>query len=272
MDEGTEIDGMADRVKNKNILITGATSGLGYAMAEALLGEGATVAIASRSEEKLDRVVEQLKKVSDRVVKILLDVRSDQSVASAVAWVTAEWGRLDVLINNAGIGMKTVNPRFMITPQPFFEVEPDRFRDLMDTNLTGYFLVSRGLAPLMIKQGRGRIINISMNYETMKRQGFIPYGPSRAAVESLSIIMAEDLKPYGIAVNRLLPGGATATGMIPDDNEIRAEISAHMKLLPPSIMAKPVIFLCSDEADGITGERITATDFDVWLKGISRAK
>ena len=131
--------------------------------------------------------------------------------------------------------------------------------------MTGYFLVARGFAPLMVKQGRGRIINISMNYETMKRRGFIPYGPSRAAVESLSIIMAEDLKPYGITVNRLLPGGATATGMIPDDEEIRVEISARMKLLPPSIMAKPVIFLCSDEAEGITGERIAATDFDAWL-------
>ncbi len=262
---------MGDRVKDKNILITGATSGLGYAMAEALLGEGATVAIASRSEVKLDQAIEQLKKVSDRVVKILLDVRSEQSVTNAVAWVSAEWGRLDVLINNAGIGMKTVNPRFVTTPQPFFEIEPGRFRDLIDTNLTGYFLVSRGFAPLMVKQGRGRIINISMNFETMKRRGFIPYGPSRAAVESLSIIMAQDLKPYSITVNRLLPGGATDTGMIPDDKEIRAEISAHMKLLPPSIMAKPVIFLCSDEADGISGERITAIDFDVWLKARSNS-
>ena len=139
---------MGDRVKDKNILITGATSGLGYAMAEALLGEGATVAIASRSEEKLDQAIEQLKKVSDRVVKILLDVRSEQSVANAVAWVTAEWERMDVLINNAGIGMKTVNPRFMTAPQPFFEIEPDRFHDLMDTNLTGYFLVSRGFATI----------------------------------------------------------------------------------------------------------------------------
>jgi NAD(P)-dependent dehydrogenase (short-subunit alcohol dehydrogenase family) len=105
-----------------------------------------------------------------------------------------------------------------------------------------------------------------MNYETMKRRGFIPYGSSRAAVESLSIIMAEDLKPYGITVNCLLPGGATATGMVPYDKEIRAEISAHMKLLSLSTMAKPVIFLCSDEPDGITGERIVATDFDAWLK------
>lgn len=257
---------MDNRVENKNILITGATSGLGYAMAEALLGEGATVAVASRSKEKVDRAVKQLKKVSDQVVGQVLDVRSEQSVKEVVAWVTAKWGRLDVLINNAGIGMKTVNPLFMTEPQPFFEIEPEKFRDLIDTNLTGYFLVSRGFAPLMVQQGRGRIINISMNYETMKRKGFIPYGPSRAAVESLSLIMAEDLKPYGITVNRLLPGGATATGMIPEEEEIRAGIFARRKLLSPSIMAKPVIFLCSDAAEGITGERIVAVEFDTWLQ------
>jgi NAD(P)-dependent dehydrogenase (short-subunit alcohol dehydrogenase family) len=257
---------MAGKVEDKHVLVTGATSGLGYAMAEALLGEGATVAIASRSEAKLEQAAAQLRKVSGRVHTLLLDVRSEQSAAQAASWVRAEWGRLDVLINNAGIGMKTVNPRFMTKPQPFFEIEPDRFRDLIETNFTGYFLVARAFAPLMVKQGRGRIINVTMNYETMKRRGFIPYGPSRAAVESLSIIMAEDLKPYGITVNRLLPGGATATGMIPDDPEGRAEMSTRMKLLSPSIMAKPVIFLCSDEAEGITGERITATDFDAWLK------
>lgn len=73
----------------------------------------------------------------------------------------------------------------------------------------------------MMEQGHGRIINISMNHETMKRKGFVPYGPSRAATESLSYIMAEDLKDYGIMVNMLLPGGATTTGMIPDEFEKR---------------------------------------------------
>ena len=118
---------MPGKVENKHILITGATSGLGYAMAEALLAEGATVAIAARSTEKLDRAAAQLRTVSERISTILLDVRSESSVAQAVAWVTTEWGRLDVLINNAGIGMRTVNPRFLTHPQPFFEVEPERF-------------------------------------------------------------------------------------------------------------------------------------------------
>lgn len=260
---------MSGKVENKYILITGATSGLGYAMAEALLGEGATVAIASRSEKKVEKAVNQLKKVSERVNGLPLDVRSEKSVSEAVDWVTTHWGRLDVLINNAGIGMKTINPYFMTKPQSFFEIEPERFRDLIDTNLTGYFLVSWGFAPLMLQQGLGQIINISVSDGTMKRRGFIPYGPSRAATESLSKIMAEDLKPYGIAVNQLLPGGVTATGMIPEKEEIQADITKHMDLLHPSIMAKPVIFLCSDDAQGITGERIVAVEFDDWIQARS---
>lgn len=120
----------------------------------------------------------------------------------------------------------------------------------------------------MIEQGKGRIINISMNHETMKRKGFVPYGPSRAATESLSAIMAEDLKESGISVNMLLPGGATATGMIPDD--LRREIEAGFQLMQPEVMAEPIVFLASPEAEGITGERIVASEFESWLKEKSK--
>jgi len=101
-----------------------------------------------------------------------------------------------------------------------------------------------------------------MNHETMRRKGFIPYGPSRAGAESLSYIMAEDLRSLGISVNMLLPGGATETGMIPE------ELKAHLPfpLLSPEVMVDPIVFLASSASDGITGERITATKFQEWLK------
>ncbi|ADF40450.1 gluconate 5-dehydrogenase [Priestia megaterium DSM 319] len=250
-------------LRNIHALVTGASSGLGFSMAEALLQAGATVALASRGGTKLDQAVEKLKREGYPAVGIPLDVRSEQSVNHAVEWVKREWGKLDVLINNAGIGMRTVNPRFLVEPQPFFKVTPEGFRDLIDINLTGYFLVARGFAPLMMEQGHGRMINISMNHETMKRKGFVPYGPSRAATESLSYIMAEDLKEYGIMVNMLLPGGATTTGMIPD--EVRKEIESKFQLLDPMVMAEPIVFLASAAAEGITGERVVATDFQDWL-------
>ena len=148
----------------------------------------------------------------------------------------------------------------MVEPQPFYEVTPDGFRDVIDTNLTGYFLVSRGFAPMMVQQGKGKIINISMSRSTMRRQGFVPDGPSRAGAESLSYIMSEDLLPPGIMVNMLLPGGATETGMIPED------LKEHIKmpLLRPKVMAKPIVFLASEQSDGITGERIVTTEFAEW--------
>jgi NAD(P)-dependent dehydrogenase (short-subunit alcohol dehydrogenase family) len=255
---------MKEKLTNQRIVVTGASSGLGLAMTKALLEQGATVALASRPGAKLTEAVQQFKEQGLDAVELALDVRSEQSIEEAAAWVKREWGRIDVLVNNAGIGMKTVNPNFLTDPQPFFNVSPEGFRNLIDTNVTGYFLTSRAFAPLMVQQGKGKIINISMNYETMKRKGFVPYGPSRAATESLSFIMAEDLKEYGVTVNMLLPGGATVTGMIPD--EARAQLKGNVTLLDPEVMAEPVVYLASEESNGITGERIVAIEFEKWLK------
>jgi gluconate 5-dehydrogenase len=170
------------------------------------------------------------------------------------------WGGIDVLINNAGIGMRTVNPDFLTHPKPFWEISTAGFRDLLDTNLTGYFLVAKAAVPHFLKAGQGRIINISVNEDTMKRRGFIPYGPSRAGAESLSRIMAQDLKSTGITVNILLPGGATETGMVPQD--FPAERRAQ--LLQPIVMAEATLFLCSDDAARVNDERIVAKDFAQW--------
>jgi NAD(P)-dependent dehydrogenase (short-subunit alcohol dehydrogenase family) len=95
---------------------------------------------------------------------------------------------------------------------------------------------------------------------SMRRRGFIPYGPSRAATESLSHIMAQDLGSSGVTVNMLLPGGATTTGMIPD------EVPASMRpqILLPDVMAEPVVFLCSDEAHDVNDQRVVAKEFARW--------
>ena len=156
--------------------------------------------------------------------------------------------------------MRTVNPEFPTDPKPFWDVSAQGFRDLIETNLTGYFLVAKEVVPHFLERRCGRMINISVNHETMRRRGFIPYGPSRAGAESLSHIMAQDLAPFGIAVNILLPGGATETGMIPEEvvNSLRAQ------LLSADIMAEPILFLCSDESEGIHDERIIAKDFARW--------
>jgi gluconate 5-dehydrogenase len=225
-------------------------------MAEALAGAGLRVALAGRSGERAAEVAGRV----PNAFGVELDVRDEDSVARAVA---AAWSRLDgidLLVNNAGIGMRTVNPSFMTEPRGFWTVPPDGFRDLVATNLTGYFLVARAVTPRMLDAGHGRIVNISVSESTMIRTGFVPYGPSRAGTEALSRIMAADLRGTPVTVNVLLPGGATRTGMVPDEHA-----ALLRNLLEPEIMGPPIVWLASPEASGVTGERITAAEFNQWL-------
>jgi NAD(P)-dependent dehydrogenase (short-subunit alcohol dehydrogenase family) len=250
--ENTELAGPGCRTA----LVTGGTNGLDLAMAAALAAAGLRVALTGRSGERAAKAAEGL----PGTFGLELDVRDEESVATGVA---AAWSRLegiDLLVNNAGIGMRTVNPNFLTQPQGFWAVSPDGFRDVIATNLTGYFLVAREVTPRMLDAGVGRVVNVSMNHATMTRAGFVPYGPSRAGAESLSHIMAADLRDTPVTVNMLLPGGATRTGMVPD-----TQGAGLRNLLEPDIMAPPIVWLASAEASGITDERIVATEFDQWL-------
>jgi NAD(P)-dependent dehydrogenase (short-subunit alcohol dehydrogenase family) len=247
--------GELDRGKPVKVLVTGGTSGLGLAMASALAAAGAAVALTGRSAPRAAAAAAALPGVTG----LQLDVRDELSVARAVDQAWSRLGGIDMLVNNAGIGMRTVNPRFMTHPQGFWEVPPSGFRAVIETNLTGYFLVAREVTPRMLAARGGRIVNISVNQSTMHRAGFVPYGPSRAGSEALSRIMAADLKDTGVTVNLLLPGGATATRMLPD------EVPAGRELLAPEVMGRPIVWLASDEAAGVHDERIIAADFERWL-------
>jgi NAD(P)-dependent dehydrogenase (short-subunit alcohol dehydrogenase family) len=245
-------------VADIRVLVSGATSGLGLAMSAELLAGGAQVVLTGRDGARTSAVAAQLAGAGPGgAVGVAMDVRDEQSVADGIAAASDLLGGIDVLVNNAGIGMRTVNRRFMTDPQPFWTVEPDRFRDLFATNVTGYFLLARAVAPAMTRAGKGKIVNVSVSETTLRRAGFAPYGPSRAATDSLSHVMAADLAGTGVTVNLLAPGGATATGMIPD--EVGDEVRAG--LLDPAIMGPPIRWLASADSDGITDCRVVATDY-----------
>jgi gluconate 5-dehydrogenase len=240
-------------LQSTRVLVTGGTSGLGRAMAAALVSSGARVALTSREGPRAQAAAADI-----GAVGIELDVRDERSVQRGIDAVYDQLGGLDVLVSNAGIGMRTVNPRFMTDPQPFWKVSTDGFRDVVETKLTGSFLVARTVTPRMLAGGGGRIVMISMNEQTMTRRGFVPYGPSGAGVEALARVMAADLVETQVTVNILLPGGATATGMIPE--EVPAQV--RHQLLDPEIMGPPIVWLCSPQADGVHDQRIVATEFD----------
>jgi len=251
------------------VLITGGSSGLGLAMASALAAAGASVVLTSRSSDRARETARSLPGATG----LELDVRDEDSVHRVVDAAWARLGGIDLLVNNAGIGMRTVNPRFLSEPQGFWAVAPEGFRAVVDTNLTGYFLVAREVTPRMLAAGHGRIVNISMNHSTMNRAGFVPYGPSRAGAEALCRIMAADLRGTGVTVNMLLPGGATRTGMVPPagpggpaESGSATQGGTGLSLLDPVIMGPPIVWLASAEAEGVHDERLVATKFPDWLR------
>ena len=206
------------QLSDTRVLVTGGTSGLGLAMAHALV-RGGRQGGGDQPSSANGRRQPRRSWAAGRV-GVELDVRDAGSVSAAVDRAYGSLGGLDLLVNNAGIGMRTVNPRFMTEPQPFWEVPPAGFRDVLETKATGTFLVAREVVPRMLSAGAGRVVTISMSEQTMTRRGFVPYGPSGAAVEALARVMAADLADTPVTANILLPGGATATGMVPDEMPI----------------------------------------------------
>jgi NAD(P)-dependent dehydrogenase (short-subunit alcohol dehydrogenase family) len=248
-------------LSGKTAIVTGAGRGLGRAMALGLARAGANVVItAARTRLELDAVVDGVAKAHPgrTVCALMADVTRDEDCRRVVSETIREFGAVHILVNNAGRGMRFVSESFFDTPTKFWQTDPAAWRMIIDTNVNGPFLMARAVVPHMLQQRWGRIINISMNHQTMCRAGFSPYGPSKAALESETIIWAQDLAGTGVTVNALLPGGATGTGMIPDG--IAPE--ARSRLLDPAIMVPPLLWLASQAADQVTGDRFVATLWD----------
>jgi 3-oxoacyl-[acyl-carrier protein] reductase len=228
------------------------------------------VATASRESSEVESAAAEAKRVcgEERVLPLIADVTREEDCARVVEAAVGRFGRLDILVNNAGRGMKYVSPSFLTEPACFWKTDPKTWRMVIDTNVNGPFLMARSAVPVMLKFGWGRIINISMNHETMRRRGFSPYGPSKAALESETIIWAQELAGTGVSVNALLPGGATLTGMIPEGvpEKVRAT------LLDAAIMVPPLLWLASPESDGVTGHRLVATKWRADLNGREAAE
>jgi 3-oxoacyl-[acyl-carrier protein] reductase len=234
-------------------VVTGGGRGLGRAMALGLARVGCRVVITAAREQ--DEIVAVAREGGANIRGVVADVTRDEDCAAVVETALSQFGGLDILVNNAGRGMKYVSERFLTERTRFWEVRPDVFRMVIDTNVNGPFLMARAALGPMLRAGWGRILNVSISRETMRRAGFSPYGPSKAALESETVIWAQDLAGTGVTVNAILPGGATATGMVPDGvpDHVRAS------LLEPDVIVKPLLWLASTTSDRITGKRVVAT-------------
>jgi NAD(P)-dependent dehydrogenase (short-subunit alcohol dehydrogenase family) len=255
---------MSAELSGKTAIVTGAGRGIGRSMALALARAGANVVItAARHRREIDSVAGEAAAIPDSaVVRAMVgDVSILANCERVVNDTVREFGALHILINNAGRGMRFVSEKFFDTPTKFWETDPAVWQMIIAANVNGPFLMSRAAVPHMMRQRWGRIVNISVNHETMRRPGFSPYGPSKAALESETIIWAQDLAGTGVTVNALLPGGATDTGMVPPD----VPLHLREKLLHPDVMIQPLLWLVSDAAGDVTGSRFAANLWDAAL-------
>jgi len=250
----------------RTVIVTGASRGLGKSMALALAGVGMYVIATGHLEEDVDLLKSHARQrgVEACLDFFLADIRTSKDCDALIDFAKQRYGQIDALINNAGLTLTFLAPDLYRrdSPRRFYESSDEGIRGIYETNCIAAEMMACRVAPGMIAQGWGRIINVTTMYATMKRAGFCPYGPSKAALEMSTMVWAEELKETGVTVNILNPGGGANTPGIA--TEIR-EASARgevPRLVEPEAMEQPICWLLSDASNHITGMRFDAKTWD----------
>jgi NAD(P)-dependent dehydrogenase (short-subunit alcohol dehydrogenase family) len=249
------------RLAGHSVIVTGGTRGIGGEIALALVSEGANVVVTGRSETDLDRSRQRAALLADagQLHAVAADVRSMDDCLRVTNAALDRFGGITGLINNAGVAMRLVTEQFEETPPPFWQVGAEAWRGMVDTNVCGVFYMSRCAVPVMLKRGKGRLINVSSSPRMMRLAGWSPYGASKAAVESMSAIWAQELAGTGVTVNVVRPGGKVDTGLFPNGGH---GALAREGFLAPGVMNELVVWLLSDASDGVNGRRFNASLWD----------
>jgi NAD(P)-dependent dehydrogenase (short-subunit alcohol dehydrogenase family) len=250
----------------KTAIVTGAASGIGRALTLGLLDAGVDVAAADRNETGLAALAATVHDKPATLQTIPADLAQPDSFDAIVAAVLGRFGKIDVLVNNAGIGQSSIKPDQRRNPLRFWEITPEQWQRFLAVNATGPIMMARAVVPQMLQAGSGRIITVTTSLGTMVRAGYLLYGASKAAAEAAMAVLAADLQGTGVTSNVLVPGGVTNTAIVGDDAGDRA------RMLQPEIMVPPLLWLLSDAADGVTARRFVAMDWDASLPGEQAAE
>ena len=243
---------------SRAVLITGAAGGLGAVMTAALLKDGHAVAAVDRSREGLARLVASLGAGRERLLPVEAELSEPVACTRAVETAVAHFGRIEGVVNNAGIGMSAIRPDAESNHPGIAELTADVWDRFFAVNVRAPLMITQAALPRMKRAGWGRIVNNTTSYRTMLR--VLPYGATKSALESMSAVWADELKDTGITVNVLVPGGPTDTPFVGRESGWKRE-----QMLRPQIMAAPVCWLMSDAANGVTGQRFTGAEWDTTL-------
>ena len=231
-------------LKNKVTIVTGAAKGIGEAIALRYGQEGAKVVCADINEEGVQKVAEA---IGENAIAVHTDISDEASVSNLFEQTMETFGRVDVLVNNAGL----------ISPMKhFLEADKAWWDMIIGVNLTGTFLCCHQAAHIMAKQGSGSIINMSSGGATKAHRAFVAYDATKGGMEAMTRALALDLGPYGIRINTLVPGSIDTTGIDEEGRKLRGVNIPIGGVGEPSDMTGGAVFLASEDSAYITGQRL----------------
>jgi 3-oxoacyl-[acyl-carrier protein] reductase len=229
----------------KTALVTGASKGIGKAIALAYGEAGANVIATARNEAEIDDVTKTINAAGGKAIGIIADLGVESDIADLATKAEKEFGGVDILVNNAAIIQSRI---------PIVELDAGLWRDILNVNLTGAFLITQKLLPGMIKRGSGKIINISSIGGRKGGYGRGAYRVTKAGLISFTETLAAEVYEHGISVNAICPGGTDTEGFRQVFNT--AGRSENPKLMDPAEIAAVAMFLASDASSAITGTSI----------------
>ncbi|MFM8973186.1 MAG: SDR family oxidoreductase [Actinomycetota bacterium] len=236
------------RLDGKAAIVTGAGRGIGAACARGLAEAGADVVLASRTREQLDEVAAEIRGMGRRALVVPTDVVDNDAVAALVPAAVEEYGRVDVVINNAG----------GTAPRPFLDTSPGYLERSFHFNVTTAFVLTKAAVPVMLEQGGGTVVNISSTIGRLRDRGFVAYGTAKAALTHMTRLMAADLAPR-IRVNGIAVGSIATSALetVLTDDGLRTEMVAGTplkRLGEPEDIAIGAVYLASPASSFVTGK------------------
>lgn len=242
------------KLEGKVAIVTGASRGIGKAIAIALAREGADVVVAARTEEETGPLPGTIHKTADEIhssgrrsLAIKTDVTKEEQVAEMVSRTLEEFGRIDILVNNAGINV----------PGGVLDISVKRWDLIIAVNLRGTFLCTKAVLPTMIERRSGSIINLSSILGSREISGSVAYGVTKAAIERFTYGLAEEVREYNIAVNAMCPGYTDTEGI-----RVWAPGVDRSGWQKPEMWGRYAVFLAAQEARSLTGRALTADELD----------